>query len=71
MVSTDKQTVENQRFEITKYARRKNTKYKLTDKKEEILKFLEDGCTKTFLIEYYGISSATLYNFFRHEGSKY
>ncbi len=50
---------------------RKNTKYKLTDKKEEILKFLEDGCTKAFLIEYYGISSATLYNFFRHEGIKY
>lgn len=50
---------------------RKNTTYKLSDKKNEIIKFLEDGYTKTFLIEYYGISSATLYNFFRHEGIKY
>ena len=50
---------------------RTNTTYKLSDKKEEIIKFLEDGYTKTFLIEYYGISSATLYNFFRHEGIKY
>jgi DNA invertase Pin-like site-specific DNA recombinase len=50
---------------------RRNTTYKLSDKKEEIIKFLEDGYTKTFLIEYYGISSATLYNFFRHEGIKY
>ncbi len=49
----------------------KNKAYKLSDKKAEILKFLEDGCTKTFLIEYYNISSATLYNFFRHEGIKY
>lgn len=50
---------------------RKNTTYKLSDKKDEIIKFLEDGYTKTFLIDYYGISSATLYNFFRHEGIKY
>ena len=50
---------------------RKNTSYKLSDKKEEIIKFLEDGYTKTFIIKYYGISSATLYNFLRHEGIKY
>lgn len=50
---------------------RKNTTYKLSDKKDEIIKFLEDGYTKAFLIDYYGISSATLYNFFRHEGIKY
>ncbi|MBO4532119.1 MAG: master DNA invertase Mpi family serine-type recombinase [Treponema sp.] len=50
---------------------RKNTKYKLSDKKEEILKFMDDGCTKAFLIEYYGISSATLYSFFKREGIKY
>lgn len=50
---------------------RKNKAYKLSSKKDEILKFLEDGCTKSFLIEYYQISSATLYNFFRHEGIKY
>ena len=49
----------------------KNKSYKLSDKKEEILKFMEDGCTKTFLIDYYGISSATLYRFFRNEGIKY
>ncbi len=50
---------------------RKNKAYKLSSKKDEILKFMEDGCTKSFLIEYYQISSATLYNFFRHEGIKY
>lgn len=50
---------------------RKNTKYKLSDKKEEILKFMDDGCTKAFLIEYYGISSATLYSFFKREGIRY
>lgn len=50
---------------------KKNKAYKLSSKKEEILKYLEDGCTKTFLIEHYHISSATLYNFFRHEGIKF
>ena len=49
----------------------KNKSYKLSDKKEEILKFLEDGYTKSFLIEYYGVSSATLYRFFKNEGIKY
>ena len=50
---------------------RKNTSYKLSDKKEEIIKFLEDGYTKQFLIDRYQISSATLYNFFRKEGIPY
>ena len=49
----------------------KNKAYKLSDKKEEIIKFLEDGYTKQFLIERYQISSATLYNFFRKEGIPY
>lgn len=49
----------------------KNKAYKLSDKKDEIIKFLKDGYTKTFLINHYNISSATLYNFFRHEGIKY
>ncbi len=49
----------------------KNKTYKLSGKKEEIIKFLEKGYTKTFIIEYYEISSATLYNFLRHEGIKY
>lgn len=49
----------------------KNKTYKLSGKKEEIIKFLENGYTKTFIIEYYEISSATLYNFLRHEGIKY
>lgn len=49
----------------------KNKALKLSSKKDEIIKFLEDGCTKTSLIEYYNISSATLYNFFRHEGIEY
>ena len=49
----------------------KNKAYKLSDIKEEIIKFLEDGYTKQFLIERYQISSATLYNFFRKEGIPY
>lgn len=49
----------------------KNKTYKLSGKKEEIIKFLENGYTKTFIIEYYEISSATLYSFLRHEGIKY
>lgn len=50
---------------------RKNKSYKLSDKKEEILKLLEDGYSKTYIINYYGISSATLYNFFRRQGISY
>lgn len=50
---------------------RKNNSYKLTSKKDEILKFLKNGYTKTYIIDYYHISSATLHNFFRHEGIKF
>lgn len=49
----------------------KNKAYKLSDKRDEIIKFLDDGYTKTFIINHYNISSATLYNFFRHEGISY
>ena len=49
----------------------KNKAYKLSDKRDEIIKFLDDGYTKTFIINHYNISSATLYNFFRHEGIRY
>ena len=49
----------------------KNKAYKLSDKRDEIIKFLNDGYTKTFIINHYNISSATLYNFFRHEGIRY
>ena len=49
----------------------KNKAYKLSDKRDEIIKFLDDGYTKTFIINHYNISSATLYNFFKHEGIRF
>ena len=49
----------------------KNKAYKLSDKRDEIIRFLDDGYTKTFIINHYNISSATLYNFFKHEGIRY
>ena len=50
---------------------RKNTYYKLSGKEEEIKKMIRDGYTKTYIINYYKISSATLYNFFRIADIKY
>ena len=50
---------------------RKNSSYKLSDKEEEIRRMIKDGYTKTYIIKYYKISSATLYNFLRHIGIKY
>lgn len=50
---------------------RKNTCLKLTDKENEIRRMLRDGYTKTYIIDYYKISSATLYNFFKARGIKY
>ena len=50
---------------------RKNKSYKLSGKAEEIRRLLAAGYTKTYLIDYYQISSATLYNFFRREGIEY
>ena len=49
----------------------KNKSYKLSGKAEEIRHLLAAGYTKSYLIDYYQISSATLYNFFRREGIEY
>ncbi len=50
---------------------RKNSSLKLADKEKEIRRMLRDGYTKTYIIDYYKISSATLYNFFKARGIKY
>ena len=50
---------------------RKNSNLKLADKENEIRRMLKEGYTKTYIIEYYHISSATLYNFFKAKGIKY
>lgn len=47
---------------------RKNNSYKLSGNEEEIKRFLAEGYTKTYIINYYNVSSATLYNFLRHAG---
>ena len=56
----------------------KNASLKLADKENEIRRMLKEGYTitlyvytKTYIIEYFNISSATLYNFFRAKGIKY
>ena len=50
---------------------RKNSSYKLSCYEAEIRRFLIDGYTKTYIIDYYKISSATLYNFLRIKGIEY
>lgn len=50
---------------------RKNKKYKLSGKEEEIKELLAQGCTKAYLIEHYQISSATLYSFLKRSGIEY
>ena len=50
---------------------RKNTRYKLSGKEEEIKYFIKNGYSKTFIINYYKISSATLYNFMRTAGIEF
>ena len=50
---------------------RRNSCYKLSNHENEIMSMLKDGYTKTYIIKYLNISSATLYNFFRRKGIKY
>ena len=50
---------------------RKNTVYKLSGKEEEICRMIDEGYAKTYIIEYFHVSSATLYNFMRMKGIKY
>ena len=44
----------------------KNKNYKLSNKKDEICKYLADGYTKSYLIKHYNVSSATFYSFLRN-----
>ena len=50
---------------------RKNSNLKLADKENDIRRMLNDGYTKTYIIDYFHISSATLYNFLKARGIKY
>ena len=50
---------------------RKNSVYKLSGKEEEICRMIDEGYAKTYIIEYFHVSSATLYNFMRMKGIKY
>lgn len=44
---------------------RKNYSYKLTAHKEQIVKWINDGYTKTYIYKQLGVSAGTLYNFLR------
>ena len=50
---------------------RKNTRYKLSEYESELRRMLAEGYKKIDIINYFGISSATLYNFMRRMGIKY
>ncbi len=50
---------------------RKNSIYKLSGKEEEICRMIDEGYAKTYIIEYFHVSSATLYNFMRMKGIKH
>lgn len=50
---------------------RKNTCYKLSSHEAELRRMLDEGYKKIDIINYFGISSATLYNFMRRVGIKY
>ena len=50
---------------------RKNDRYKLSSHEAELRRMLKEGYRKTYIIEYFNISSATLYNFMRHKGIKF
>lgn len=49
----------------------KNTTLKLSKQEKEIIRMLKEGYTKTYIINYFHISSATLYNFFKARGIPY
>jgi DNA invertase Pin-like site-specific DNA recombinase len=50
---------------------RKNSIYKLSKYEDEICRMLQEGYNKTYIIEYFHISSATLYNYMKRRGIKY
>ena len=50
---------------------RKNNQYKLSEHEGELRRMLKEGYKKTDIINYFGISSATLYNFMKRKGIKY
>ena len=50
---------------------RKNTVYKLSGKESEIIRMISEGYAKTYIIKYFHVSSATLYNFMRMQGIEY
>ncbi len=50
---------------------RKNDRYKLSSHEAELRRMLQEGYRKTYIIEYFNISSATLYNFMRLKGIKF
>ena len=50
---------------------RKNRVYKLTGKEEIIQRMILEGYTKTYIISYLKVSSATLYSFMRMMGIEY
>ena len=50
---------------------RKNTVYKLTGKEDLIQQMIDEGYAKTYIIKYFHVSSATLYNFMRMQGIRY
>ena len=47
---------------------RKNTTLKLSSHEDELRRMLSEGYKKIDIINYFGISSATLYNFMRRKG---
>ena len=50
---------------------RKNSHYKLSEHEDELRCMLKEGYKKIDIINHFGISSATLYNFMRRVGIKY
>lgn len=50
---------------------RKNSMYKLSQYESEIRRMLNEGYTKTYIIQHFEISSATLYRFMKMVGIEY
>ena len=50
---------------------RKNNQYKLSKHEPELRRMLKEGYSKSYIIKYFDISSATLYNYFRRVGIEY
>ena len=50
---------------------RKNNQYKLSEYEDELRRMLKEGYKKIDIINYFDISSATLYNFMQRRGIQY